>query len=69
MGRPDDGPPFVRLTDGASGKWKAERNRCERCGRWQVAVHPDLERYQCGGCGYMMQSVPCKRDFDDGLED
>ncbi len=45
-------------------KWKAEQNVCERCGHYQVSVHPDCERYECVNCGYMMQSILCKRDYD-----
>ena len=48
--------------------WKTERTVCERCGHWQVSVHPDCERIECAACGYMMQSVPCpERDFDKEL--
>lgn len=47
-------------------KWKVEQNVCERCGHSQISVHPDCERYECANCGYMMQSIPCKRDYDEG---
>lgn len=50
------------IDEEAETPWKSEQNVCERCGHFQVSVHPDCERYECANCGYMMQSVPCERD-------